>query len=330
VGIERLAKDVFISFASPDRASAEAVTGVLERRGFDCWICTRDVPPGGNYQETIVSAIHAAKVMVIVFSRRANQSDEIKKELSLASKQRLVVIPLMIEDVVPGAAFDYEFSTRQWVRVFEDWDRAMAQLADQVAAIVHAGHAGARKKVHADAPPKGAAREDVVPQGLVAEWLWPGLLGGGGLLFALAQNLALQKPVSIWPWLTSVLFLIVLLLRNAAQSAKGQVANGIAAAIALVLMVERFELGLVFLVAAAVGWAVFTWLRGSRSLRMCVSAGAAVLTGHVVDVLLFMTHNPTIFDTGRMLGGAVINCLIFGAVLAGLYVFLSRRTVWSR
>lgn len=329
-----MAKDVFISFASPDRASAEAVAGVLERRGFDCWICTRDVPPGSNYQEAIVAAISAAKVMVIVFSSRANTSDEIKKELSLASKHRLVVIPLMFEDIVPGAAFDYEFSTRQWVRVFEDWDRAMTQLADQVAATVQIGRGGGRRKKAATVerplptppPPDsvvGGGRAE--PQGLVAEWRWPATFGAAGLVYALAQEMALQKPMGMWPWITGALFLAVLLLRNTAQVAKGQVVNAVAAAVALVLMVERFDLGLVFLAVMAVEWAIFTFLKGSRALRTCLSAAAAVLTGNVVNILLFMMRNPTVFDTGRMLGGAVINCLIFAALLAGLYFLLSRR-----
>ena len=326
-----MAKNVFISFASQDREAAEAVTGVLERRGFDCWICTRDVPPGHNYQESIVDAIRAAKVMVIVFSSSANSSDEIKKELSLASKQKLVVIPLMIEDIVPGAAFDYEFSTRQWVRVFEDWDRAMTQLADQVAAVVLATRASGRKKKGAagapDAPstPSRNVERDPVPQGLIEEWRWPMALGAGGLVYALAQELALGLKPGLWPWITIVLFLGVLLLRNEAQAAKGQVANAVAAGIALILMVERFDLGLIFLVAAAVEWAAFTLLKGSRPLRTCVAAAAAVVAAQVVTILLFMMRNPTVFDTGRMLGGAIITCLVLGAGLGGLYVFLSRK-----
>ncbi len=331
-----MAKDVFISFASPDRTAAETVTGVLERRGFDCWICTRDVPPGGNYQESIADTIRAAKVMVIVFSNNANASDEIKKELSLASKQKLVVIPLMIEDAVPGAAFDYEFSTRQLVRAFEDWDRAMTQLANQIAAIVQVGRAaGVRKRKTAQVdtplptpPPPDFLREGgrpPEPQGLMEAWRWPGLLGAAGLFYALAQHLALRPQPGIWPWITSALLLVVLLLRNATQADKGQVANAVAAGIALVLMVERFDLGLVFLAMAAVEWAAFTWLKGSRALRTCLAAAAAVLTGHVVGILLFMMRNPTVFDTGRMLGGAIINCLIMGAALAGIYFFLGQR-----
>src|SRR5262249_24335594 len=59
----------------------------------------------------------------------------IKKEIALASQNHLAVIPLRVEDVVPSDAFRYELSTRQWIDAFDDWDRAMARLAEQISAI---------------------------------------------------------------------------------------------------------------------------------------------------------------------------------------------------
>ncbi len=61
-------------------------------------------------------AMHAA--MVLVFSEAANISDEIKKELSLASNYKLPVLALRIEDAEPSDAFAYELSTRQWIDAF--------------------------------------------------------------------------------------------------------------------------------------------------------------------------------------------------------------------
>ena len=70
--------------------------------------------------------------MVLVFSEAANNSDEIKKELSLASKHHLPLMALRIEDVEPSDAFAYELSTRQWITRFESWDaRSMSCTAPQ-------------------------------------------------------------------------------------------------------------------------------------------------------------------------------------------------------
>ena len=131
-----MSASIFISFASKDRKVAESICNALERRGLKCWISCRDVMPGENFQESIVRAIRSAKLMVLVFSANANNSDEIKKELVLAGRSKLIVVPLRVEDVAPGDAFAYEFATRQWIDLFDDWERALEQLSSQVASAL--------------------------------------------------------------------------------------------------------------------------------------------------------------------------------------------------
>ena len=70
--------------------------------------------------------------MVLVFSDAANTSDEIKKELSLASRYRVPVIALRLKDVEPSDAFAYELSTRQWINAFEGWDKSIDTLVGRI------------------------------------------------------------------------------------------------------------------------------------------------------------------------------------------------------
>lgn len=123
---------VFISYSSQDHEVAVKVCEALEGRGFGCWLASRDVSPGENFQEAIVKAICAVRAMVLVFTGSANHSDEIKKEIALASHSRLAVIPVRVENVPPTGAFLYELSTRQWIDAFDDWDRAMSRLANEI------------------------------------------------------------------------------------------------------------------------------------------------------------------------------------------------------
>jgi hypothetical protein len=130
---------IFISHSSQDRRVAARICDALERLGLGCWLASRDIDPGENFQEAIVQAIRSVRVMVLVFTGNANNSSEIKKEIALASQHGLAVIPLRVEDVVPSDAFLYELSTRQWVDAFDDWDRAMTRLAEQVSDIAGQG-----------------------------------------------------------------------------------------------------------------------------------------------------------------------------------------------
>jgi len=128
----RNSRPVFVSYATSDRKQALAVCKAIESRGTKCWISTRDVAPGENYQEAIVRSIRDARAMVLVFSEAANNSDEIKKELSLASRYRVPVLALRIEDVEPSDAFAYELSTRQWIDAFEGWEKSIDSLVGRI------------------------------------------------------------------------------------------------------------------------------------------------------------------------------------------------------
>ncbi|UTP38608.1 toll/interleukin-1 receptor domain-containing protein [Phenylobacterium sp. LH3H17] len=128
--------DIFISFASQDRKVADILCTALESRGFGCWISSRNIQPGENFQVSIVQAIRRARIMLLVFTENSNKSEEMTKELALASQQKLIVIPLRVEDVTPNEAFSYEFATRQWIDFFADWEFAMDQLSLRIASAI--------------------------------------------------------------------------------------------------------------------------------------------------------------------------------------------------
>ena len=129
-------KKIFISFSSKDAKAALTICGAIEARGYACWISSRDVGPGENFQGEIVRAIRGAGLMVLVFSANANGSTEIAKEIALASQNHLMVIPVRIEDVLPNEELSYEFATRQWIDVFDNWERAIQQLLAQIAKVL--------------------------------------------------------------------------------------------------------------------------------------------------------------------------------------------------
>ena len=140
-----MAADIFISFASKDIKVATTLCSALESRGFSCWIAARDIEPGENFQISIVRALRRARIMLLVFTANSNTSEEMTKELALASQQKIMVIPLRVEDVTPNDAFAYEFATRQWIDAFADWESSIDQLSRRVAfALQGESHAVSR------------------------------------------------------------------------------------------------------------------------------------------------------------------------------------------
>ena len=88
-----MAHDVFISFASKDKPTADAVCATLEARGIRCWIAPRDISYGAEWGEAVVEGISASRVMVLVFSSNANESPHIKREVDRAVTKGLTIIP---------------------------------------------------------------------------------------------------------------------------------------------------------------------------------------------------------------------------------------------
>ena len=134
---DAMSASIFISFAGQDLKVANTLCKALESRGFKCWISSRDIAagrklPGGHR----AGDPQRAKMMLLVFTGNSNNSEEMTKELALASQHRLIVVPLRIEDVAPNEAFAYEFATRQWIDFFADWETAIEQLSERISAAM--------------------------------------------------------------------------------------------------------------------------------------------------------------------------------------------------
>ncbi len=112
-----MAHDVFISYSSKDRSIANAVCAILEEHRIRCWIAPRDTP-AGDFGDAIVKAIGTAKVMVVVFSANANESENVKSEVAQGVTKGLIIIPFRIQNVIPSGTLDYYLSTKNWLDAY--------------------------------------------------------------------------------------------------------------------------------------------------------------------------------------------------------------------
>lgn len=110
-----MAHDVFISYSSNDKPTADAVCAALESRGIRCWIAPRDVLAGEQYASALVKALRSSRLMVLVFSSGANESDHVLREVERAANKRLPIVPLRIENVLPSEEMEYYISSRHWL-----------------------------------------------------------------------------------------------------------------------------------------------------------------------------------------------------------------------
>ena len=158
---------IFISHSSRDRDMAYRLIADLERRGIPCWISSRDIEPGEDYQKSIVDALESAPAMVLLFSDHANNSKEIPREMAIASGKSKPVIPVRIEDVVPRDALAYSLTNAQFLDLFANFDDTMSRLADKLQRQILASQLELNQQPPAPAPapaPASAAFRSVSGQ----------------------------------------------------------------------------------------------------------------------------------------------------------------------
>ncbi|MCE2563530.1 TIR domain-containing protein [Komagataeibacter sp. FNDCF1] len=173
---------VFISFSSKDGEFARKLITDIEKRDIPCWISSRNVEPGADYQDAIIDAMNRCSVILLLFSENANSSKEIAKELAIASKRSKPIIPARIEDIMPSGSLEYQLTTAQFIDLFNDYGATLNRLCTALKReIAIAGGADLPPSTAATyAKPVGGMRKKLLAGGTVAAL---GILGAGAAVF---------------------------------------------------------------------------------------------------------------------------------------------------
>ena len=133
-----MSHDAFISYASDDKPTADAICATLEARKIRCWIAPRDILPGMNYAVALMNAITASRILVLVFSSQADRSPHTLREVERAVNRSLTVIPFRIENIEPSPGMGYYIGSSHWLDAFPPpLEPHLARLADTVELLLN-------------------------------------------------------------------------------------------------------------------------------------------------------------------------------------------------
>lgn len=128
-----MAHDAFISYATEDKNTAEAVCHALEARRIRCWIAPRDVSRPGAYGETILEAIESSRVMVLVLSVHSDRSHNVLHEVVSALDNGVVVVPFRLQRDVPTGDLKFHLAGIHWLDALKPpMEEHLCRLADLV------------------------------------------------------------------------------------------------------------------------------------------------------------------------------------------------------
>ena len=141
-----MSAEVFISYAAKDR---ERVLGLVKRlrdAGVTVWIDQAGIDVSTMWSQEIVNAIRDCKVMLLSISPHSTESENVVKELALASERKKPIIPVYLEPAdIPGT-MEYQLAGIQRVEYFTESEdaafRAMVRSLIKRGVTVDAAKAG--------------------------------------------------------------------------------------------------------------------------------------------------------------------------------------------
>jgi TolB-like protein/tetratricopeptide (TPR) repeat protein len=114
-----MSAEVFVSYA---RVNRERVLQLVERMrsaGVGVWIDEGGIHGASLWGQEIVDAIESSKVMVLMLSDASITSDNVVKELSIASEDKKPILPVYLHQAVIPKSMRYQLAGIQHIEYFE-------------------------------------------------------------------------------------------------------------------------------------------------------------------------------------------------------------------
>jgi len=116
--------DIFISYSSKDKESADQLSELLTSAGLSVWIDQSGIVAAEKWATEIVEGIKACSTFIILLSPNSIESENVLRELSLATEKRKRVLPVAIQATVLPSSFEYPLAGLQRVAI-TDFDKIL-------------------------------------------------------------------------------------------------------------------------------------------------------------------------------------------------------------
>ncbi len=106
---------VFVSYSTADMEFVKYVTDLLSSLQVDYWKAPESIPAGSSYAREIVHAIENCSLFLIIFSKHAQGSIWVEKEVDCALTYGRDIFPLNIDDTMLNDAFKFYLNNVQMI-----------------------------------------------------------------------------------------------------------------------------------------------------------------------------------------------------------------------
>lgn len=114
-----LRPEVMISYSSQERPQVLAIVQKLRAAGVAVWIDHGGIDGAQRWGEEIVNAIEDCKIVLLMVSRSSMRSENIAKEVSIASDGGKRLLPLYLEEAEIPKSMRYPLSGIQHIKLYD-------------------------------------------------------------------------------------------------------------------------------------------------------------------------------------------------------------------
>lgn|GEM_PF-3192883 len=109
--------DLFLSYSRKDAPQATELAERFTMSGISVWIDHQGIDMATSWSNEIVQAIDECKAFIVLLSRSSVESDNVRRELSLAFESKKRILPIELEEVVLPTQIRYELAGTQRARL---------------------------------------------------------------------------------------------------------------------------------------------------------------------------------------------------------------------
>ena len=124
-------EDIFISYSRKDRAKVSSLISTLRSSGATVWVDESAIDGATLWSQEIVGAIRKCKVFLLALSSNSRLSENVVKEVALASESGKKILPVMLEDTEVPESMAYPLAGIQRVNYFGDEEKVLTQSLER-------------------------------------------------------------------------------------------------------------------------------------------------------------------------------------------------------
>ena len=159
--------DVFISYSHEDRIIADGVLAYLESNKIRCWIDYRNLPKGRSHSQLIPWAIRQSGLLLAVFSKNFNASEDTDNEITVASNRNIPILVFRITDDDFDGTKEYYLTKSNWIEAFPEPEKCFGELYNNICLLLGIHNISTLPKVEVEVDAQALKKdEELVRKGM--------------------------------------------------------------------------------------------------------------------------------------------------------------------